>query len=349
VDNIIDNLSSYSSIIFKISKPFIWAFVIAYLLNPIMIYLEKKFRIKRLWSILIVYIFFLGLLSLVLVIITPKIISGISNIIQDVPSYIEKTQRWLAYQQDSIEFIGQYRFLLIFQKYLGELNYENLLDQFGTSLSPILDATLAQAINITSGIFNLLFAIIISVYFLKDKEKFIIYFKRIIYAFLDKEKADKVTKYCKEFNSLVSKFLIGKIIDSLIIGILCFIGTLIIGAPYPIVISTIVGVTNMIPYVGPIIGAVPCVIITLFYNPITAVWIALFILALQQFDGLYLGPKILGTQVGLSPLWIITAIIIGGGLFGIIGMLLAVPVIAILRTAINKFISIKLKEKNIHI
>ncbi|EOD01031.1 Permease [Caldisalinibacter kiritimatiensis] len=122
---------------------------------------------------------------------------------------------------------------------------------------------------------------------------------------------------------------------------------MIIGAPYALVISTIVGVTNMVPYFGPIIGAVPAVLITLFYNPITALWMLIFILCLQQFDGLYLGPKILGTQVGLKPVYVISAIIIGGGLFGVLGMLLAVPIGAIIRTIFTRYIDSKLEEKNI--
>ena len=161
---------------------------------------------------------------------------------------------------------------------------------------------------------------------LKDKEKFIYQIKKLTYALFSNKRATKIIRSGREFNIVFSEYLIGKMIDSLIIGIICFIGTLIIRVPYPLLISTIVGVTNMIPYFGPFIGMIPAVLITLFYNPIKALWMFIFILGLQQFDGLYLGPKILGTKLGLSPFWVITAIIVGGKLFGILGMLLAAPI-----------------------
>nr|WP_278244294.1 AI-2E family transporter [Caldisalinibacter kiritimatiensis] len=344
---IINNPTFSLDSILKVLKPFIWAFAIAYLLNPIMSYLEKDFKLKRIWSISIVYIFFLGLLALILVIITPRIIISTNNIIKEIPSYVDQTQRWIAYQQDRLEFLGHYRISTYIQDNLNNLDLDKLFQNLSNTLSPILEKTLNQAVNFTVGLFTLVLGILLSIYFLKDKEKFAMHTKRLLYAFFDKRQADKVICYSREFNLLFSKYLIGKIIDSIIIGILCFIGTMIIGAPYALVISTIVGVTNMVPYFGPIIGAVPAVLITLFYNPITALWMLIFILCLQQFDGLYLGPKILGTQVGLKPVYVISAIIIGGGLFGVLGMLLAVPIGAIIRTIFTRYIDSKLEEKNI--
>jgi len=182
---------------------------------------------------------------------------------------------------------------------------------------------------------------------LKDKETFILQLKKLIYSITSKDLADKIISLGNELNTVFSRYLVGRIIDGLIIGILCFIGCLILRVPYASVISTIVGITNLIPYFGPLIGMIPAFIITLFYSPIKAVWVLIFIFALQQFDGLYLGPKILGTKVGLRPFWIISAIIIGGGLFGVIGMFLAVPAVAMIKLMLKKYIDKKLDEKNI--
>jgi predicted PurR-regulated permease PerM len=136
-------------------------------------------------------------------------------------------------------------------------------------------------------------------------------------------------------------------IDSLIIGLICFAGMWALKAPYALLMSIIIGVTNMIPYFGPFIGAVPAIIITLFSSPVTAIWVAVFILILQQLDGYIIGPFILGDSVGLSPFWIILAILIGGGLFGVLGMLICVPVMAIVRNQFSRYINKRLDEKNL--
>jgi len=340
---IINNPQSLS-VITKILNPFLWAFLFAYLLNPALLYLEKKFNLKRGWNILIVYIMLLGFMTLLITIVTPRIIESIRNIIMDMPSYVVTVETWINRQADNWDFLDKYG---VFDYIQSNLN--NTMNQLNTTLNPILNKTIIQVINITSALFNFIIGLIISIYLLKDKDIFKKGSKNLLYTFLDKDKADNIIEFGRELNIIFSRYLVGKIIDSLIIGVICFIGTLLLKVPYPLFISSIVTVTNMIPYFGPFIGMIPAFIITAFYNPVKAIWVLLFILALQQFDGLYLGPKILGIKVGLKPLWVITAIIVGGGLFGIIGMLLAVPVVAVGRTALNRYMSSKLKEKNINI
>ena len=193
------------------------------------------------------------------------------------------------------------------------------------------------------------FGFIVSVYLLKDKETLILNIKKLIYAVLEKEKADSFLKFSNEVNFIFSGFVIGKFIDSLIIGIMCFVGLSMLKIPYALLISLIVGITNMIPYFGPFIGMIPAFFITLFYSPIKALWVLFFIFLLQQFDGFYLGPKILGSSVGLSPLLIILAILIGGGAFGVLGMFLAVPTTAVVILLAERLINRKLKEKDIEL
>ncbi|WP_425445936.1 AI-2E family transporter [Dethiothermospora halolimnae] len=321
---------------FNLITPFIWAFFVAYLLNPILVYLEEHFKIKRIWSILIVYIILVGLIVLIITIFTPKVVQSFKNLVQDIPDYFDATKKWLSSEPDKLQFLNRYGVI----DYIRE-NIYDILDDVKTNITTMINSTISQVINFTSALLDFALGIIISIYILKDKELFKKQFKKLIYTMINKDKGTYYINLMSDLDKVFSKYLVGKIIDSIIIGILCFIGLLIINAPYALVFSTIVGITNMIPYFGPFIGMVPAVIITLFYSPIKAIWVGLFIFGLQQFDGLYLGPKILGTQVGLKPFWIISAIIVGGGLFGILGMLLAVPVAAMIKTILVKYIEKK--------
>jgi len=285
----------------------------------------------------------IGALALIITIVTPRIITSIRDlIVNDVPQYIISITAWLEAHPDTTEFLNS----LGLVEYVEE-NLYSAINQATKTLNTLVNTTITQVINITSAVINSLLGIFISIYMLKDKETFILQLKKLIYSITSKDLADKIISLGNELNTVFSRYLVGRIIDGLIIGILCFIGCLILRVPYASVISTIVGITNLIPYFGPLIGMIPAFIITLFYSPIKAVWVLIFIFALQQFDGLYLGPKILGTKVGLRPFWIISAIIIGGGLFGVIGMFLAVPAVAMIKLMLKKYIDKKLDEKNI--
>ena len=169
----------------------------------------------------------------------------------------------------------------------------------------------------------------------------------MIYAVSPSKKEEEVWDTIKQCNHIFNGFLIGKVIDSLIIGIICLVAMIILQLPYALLLSLIVCITNMIPYFGPIIGAVPGVLIYLFIEPRLAIVFAVLILILQQFDGLYLGPKILGDQTGIKPLWVIFGITVGGAYFGVLGMFLGVPTVAVLTYLINLIIEKKLKRKNI--
>ncbi len=225
-----------------------------------------------------------------------------------------------------------------------------LLDQADFSdisdvLAKALPIILSKAYSFTSSIFKFFMGVIISVYVIFDKERFIAGSKKIVTILIPKNNIDKTNIFLNETNNIFKSFFVGKTLDSIIIGFLCFIGLMLMENPYPIVISVIVGITNMIPYFGPFIGAVPGVIITMIYSPSMALWLVLFIFALQQFDGLILGPKILGDSTGIEPFWVLLAIIVGGALFGVLGMLLGVPVFAVFYNVSKKIINRKYDEK----
>ncbi len=321
-------------------SPFIWAVCIAYLLNPIMIYFEKRFNMRRSFSILLIYFLLISIINFTITILSPKIIDSINDLSKELPGYMNTAQQWIN------ENIIKSKLLQYSNPFLKE-NLKEIINEVLGFLNITSTNLVTQAINITSNLFNAILGVIISIYLLKDKENLIYNIKRLLYAVLGKFKSDKVTAFFKIVNKIFSQYIIGKSIDSLIIGIICFVGLLMLKVPYALLISIIICVSNMIPYFGPFIGAVPAILITLINNPIQAIWVAVFILLLQQFDGLYLGPKILGDKVGLNPLWIIVAVILGGGLFGIKGMFLGVPVMAITKIQLEKYINIKLKDKSI--
>lgn len=338
---IIDN-PNFVETIRNIMKPFIWAFIIAFFLNTILSALERNFKLKRWINILIVYVIFYGTIVLFFTIITPKVIDNIKNIGKELPYYAKKTQEWLSKTPGYLMENDKYGIFDYIKSSVDELFL-----RLGSSMSSIVNKTITQVISITSFLVNFVLGSIISIYMLKDKEYFAKSLGRLTYSIFPVNRAESIIEFSKEIKEAFSKFFVGKLLDSLIIGVLCFVGCLIMNVRYALLISLIVGVTNMIPYFGPFIGMIPATIITVFYSPFKALWVVIFIFLLQQFDGLYLGPKILGIQVGLKPFWIILSILVGGGFFGIWGMLFAVPIAAVIRTVLGKYIVKQHKQKGI--
>ena len=203
--------------------------------------------------------------------------------------------------------------------------------------------------NFVTGIVNFFIGLIIMVYLLYDEERFKRTFKKINYALLPRKAADSFIYVLCLCRDAFNNFIFGKIIDSLIIGILCYICVAFLKIPYPVLIAVIVGITNIIPVFGPFIGAIPCLIILVMIDPLAALKFLIFIIILQQVDGNIIGPKILGGSMGLPTLWIMFAIIVGGSLFGVFGMVIGVPLFSVIYTLIRRQISQKLKEKDIHI
>ncbi len=236
-----------------------------------------------------------------------------------------------------------------FAKYV---EFETVNEYIGR-LSSVFDVIISTALNsllsVSSGVFKFVMGFVISIYILKDKELFGRGFRKFFFAKFSETNAERILEFSRDSDRIFSRFLIGKFIDSVIIGIIAFVGFYLLKAPYPLLLSLIIGITNMIPYFGPFIGAVPVTVITLFFDPIRSLWVLAYIFALQQFDGFILGPKILGKSLGLSPFWIILAILIGGGLFGVIGMLIGVPIMAIFKNIIAKHIEKELSKKEMEI
>lgn len=344
----------------RILAPIIYGFIIAYILSPIVNFLEKKViypilkkreitpekRGRRAirWACVLISLFlFLYLIYALIMMILPQLIRSIMNIIYSFPTYANVVENWLNsfvergwnLDTNTLEMLDTYTSQV--QEYLTN----NLLPQMQDMLQ-----------NISSGVFDILIFLknfiigaVISIYIVADKEGFVARAKMILYAVF-KPKVANITIHAMRFtHEVFGGFFSGKILDSAIIGVLCYIGITILDMPYPILISVVIGVTNVIPFFGPYIGAIPCALLILLVDPLKGIYFILFILVLQQFDGNILGPKILGDSTGLSSFMVIVAIMIGGGLFGVPGMLVGVPVFAVIYAAGSNFLHHSLSKR----
>lgn len=317
---------------------FVWGYAIAYLLNPMMVWIERRTKLSRGWSLVIIYTFFLGAMALVAALIFPVLIKNILDLINNMPDFINKAEKWINEATKENEFLLKYNVGIYIED-----NLNTLVKHANSFLGIGLKIIVARLINFSSILIKFIMGIVISIYLLKDKEMFIANIKKFMAATLGEHYTNELVSFGSKVNDIFKQFVVGKFIDSIIVGSICFIALITLNIPYAIVISIIVGVTNMIPYFGNVIGMVPACLITVFYSPIKSLEVAVVIMILQQLDGWFLGPKILGNKVGLNPLWIILGIAIGGGLFGIIGMFLGVPAMAVVKTLLEAFMEKKTK------
>lgn len=345
--------------ILSILTPFIIGLVIAFFLSPPVKALEKLLlrlsflqrhpRITALLSLVISYVTILGLLVLVLVYIVPQIFSGLSTLILlliDSVQYLYRNLgRLITYWDESswsslISGQDLYQFL---SSQLSSLTIN--LQNIASTVLPMVYQTVA---GVASGSINTLVGIIISIYLVGDRDNVSYGGKRILYALFKKERANHILELAHEALGIFRRFFVGKALDSLIIGILCYILMRIFRLPYAELISVIVGITNIIPYFGPFIGAIPSILIILMVSPLDALIFAIMILVLQQVDGNIIGPAILGNSLGLKPIWIIFSVTVGGGFFGIIGMIAGVPAFTVLHTWAHRFVERRLARKNMN-
>ncbi len=305
-----------------------------------------QYKRIRVLSIILVYLAVFGMLFFSIRFLIPEIVGNFIILRNNLPLYLEMSADLI---KDMEILIAQNIAMPELASVLAEIFDPSALTNFFSvnTLTTIIQNLLASTMNLTGFLLDLLMGFVIAVYALLQKETFVNGSKRLIYAILNKETSNKILSFCSDTHFAITKFFVGKTIDSLIIGCLCFLGLSLINNPYALLLSVIVGICNMIPYFGPFIGAIPAVILTLFEGIPAAIMVALFILILQQFDGLYLGPKILGESIGITPFWIITAILIGGALWGPLGMFFASPVLAVILTTLNRWLDLRLSKKDI--
>ena len=319
-----------------ILSPFVWGLVIAYLLDAPVRFFESKLGGRRKLSILISYVLAFLVVGFLLRMVLPQIGDSLFLLAGRIPSYLDSLS--VLMQNSRLDELG-------LDKVLG--SYQELLEKATGMVSSFLPKIVGYGVAIGNGFISAVTALISSVYMLMGKDRLLRQLRKAVLALLPLPRARSVLEVCSHANRVFGGFIIGKIIDSSIIGVLCFVCMTLLRLPFAVLISVIVGVTNIIPFFGPFIGAVPSILILLIVDPIAAQKFAVFVLLLQQFDGNILGPKILGDSTGLSALWVLVAIIVSGGLFGFAGMVVGVPVFAVLYALASSFFARRLREKGI--
>lgn len=345
--------------IIKVSMPVIYGFVMAYLLSPIVNFIEEKCLLPvfkslnvnitrklmsrmRLFSIIITLILASLFVYAFLLIVIPELYESLQSIILSFPVYINNLVHFIEKLLVSYPEIEHYITNLM-NEYSSDV-YESV-SSILPSMNSFIKSLSLSVISFVMTLWDMILGLIVAIYMLASKERFIGQGKKILFSVFKRERANNILKEIRFIDQTFGGFISGKLLDSLIIGILCFICLQFIGTPYSLLISFIVGITNVIPFFGPYLGAIPSAFLVLMVDPLQCLYFLIFILVLQQFDGNYLGPKILGNSIGLSGFWVLFSITIFGGLFGVGGMILGVPAFAVVYALIKRYAKRQLNKK----
>lgn len=327
--------------------PFILGFAIAFLLNRPMEMVEQKVfgksRMKkqtiRNISAIIAVVLAIVIVGFFLALLIPQLAESTFSLVKAFPGYVDDFQKFVE------EYMAEHGLNANhLEEYIQNSGFFNKLTNIVTTALPQM---LKMTFQFGSTLLDVLLGIMSAVYMLMDKERLMGYVKKLNYAVFPVQASEYLHRMALASADIFNNFIIGKAIDSLIIGILCYIGSLIFQFPYALLLSVFVGVTNMIPVFGPFIGAVPGFFILFIIHPVTALYFALFVFVLQQFDGNILGPLILGDKLGLPSIGILFSVVIGGGMFGVLGMFIGVPCFAVIYAAVKEFVAYRLEKKKL--
>lgn len=341
----------------KILMPFVYGAVIAYLLAPACNWFEKTFvgllgesnkKAAEVIAIILSLILALLILWALVMLVLPQLISSVLNLVDTLPRKIQSTNVWLHDLLGDQPQLQKYwdslssQMLVKMQAALSEENVDKLMGTAQTLINNVGSGMLSVAVALK----DFIIGIIVSVYFLAERKKFLAQAKLVLYALVKKKWADLISDEVAYADMMFGGFITGKILDSAIIGVICFVCVSIMGLPSAALISTIVGVTNIIPFFGPFIGAIPCALLLLLESPLYCLYFVIFVIILQQADGNIIGPKILGDTTGLSSFWVLFAIILFGGKWGLVGMVIGVPLFAVIYDVIRRVVLRGLRHNN---
>jgi len=358
-ENVKNNVNDF----LRVMRPIVNGLIFAYVMTPLLNVLEKNFiklankcnintskhfgKIRGI-SILFTSLIFIAVIYALIAMLVSQIVPSIENIVSNFDKYITDLTRWInkIFEDDS-QIGGVIQDLI--RKYSTE--FESLLSTVVLpQASDLIKSLSLSVIGLMKLLWNFILGFVISIYLLFNKDILAGQAKKIVYAFFKTNSANYIVREVRFVHHTFIGFISGKVVDSIIIGLLCFIGTTIIGTPYAALVSVIIGVTNVIPFFGPYLGAIPCIIFILIVDlahPLNCIYFAIFIFLLQQFDGNILGPKILGDSTGLSGLWVIISITLFGGLFGVFGMVIGVPIFAVIFSIIKRSVNYNLEKKKL--
>lgn len=341
--------------------PVIYGAFIAYLLAPMVNFFENNFfsgAVKRAqergrlssggvraMSLLLTWLIICAAAYLLASVLLPELYRSVIQLIGNIENYYNTISGWVEHLLETNPALEEWVAAQM------DLYFESAKSWFTTKLLPqatmLMGVVSGSVVGIVAFCSDLLVGIIVSIYFMATKERCAAHARKVVCGLCSRENARWVFRGARKVDRIFSGFVRGKLLDSLIIGVICFVGCSILNFPYTPLVSVFVGVTNVIPFFGPFLGAIPSTILILLASPRKALYFVLFVLALQQLDGNFIGPKILGDKTGLPSLWVITAILVGGSFFGLAGMFFGVPVCACLYSAVNFFLEVRLRKKNL--
>ncbi len=346
--------------IMSTGQPIIFGLGLAYLLNPVMKFFESRFfkllksrmkeerkarRAARGIGVAFAVFFLLLIIGLLIAAIVPSVVNSIMSLSETIQGSIGSFSTWL----EDI-FHGENRLTESIEAvvtYITTSLETWLTDTFLPEAQGYISQITSGVISFLRSVLNFIIGIVVAVYVLSIKETLIGQSKKIIYAVFKPKRGNLIMETLRKTDEIFGGFIMGKLLDSAIIGVICYIGCLILRMPNAMLIAVIIGVTNVIPFFGPIIGAVPCVLFVLIQSPIHALYLVIFILVLQQVDGNIIGPKILGDSIGLSTFWVMFAILIAGGMWGFFGMLLGVPSFGVIYYLTRRIVAYGLTKRNL--
>ncbi len=329
-------------VLFNTLSPVIFGAVFAYLLSPVYNYVRRQVerlldgQLGALAGTLASVVLLLAVVAGLISILTPELVRSISSIVESMPASALNLQNWLG---DILENNPELD-ATVMDYYSRVVQF--VQDWVNNTLIPnaynIIYRVSSSLMSVFSFLWNAVLGLIVMVYLLNMKQKLIVQGKMIVYSILPLRIANKVIGEVRYAHQIFGGFITGKLLDSLIIGILSFVVLSFMKMPYVLLVSVVVGVTNVIPFFGPFIGAIPCTVLILLASPLQGLYFVLFILVLQQIDGNIIGPKILGNSTGLSSFWVLFAILLFGGLFGFVGMIIGVPTFAVIYNLIRELV-----------
>ena len=356
----ISTIWQYIVKLMNICNPLIYGFVIAFVFNPLMRLFEKKVfaftekkkpnkKLRRILSLVATYIVLAILITFVILIIFPRLVASFNDFQNNLSGYFDTAHTFVTNLFDPDSDVGG-----IFKPLIKGIDGEKVIDSINDSLNnsyKLIQTISPHIITFLTGLVNSLknafIAIILSIYFLFSKEKFIAQLKKTGYALFSKDKFKHATIVMSRTGTIFENFISGKLIDSLIIGLICYIMCTIMSIKLALIIAFIVGITNMIPFFGPIIGAIPSAFLILITQPSKCLMFVIGVIILQQIDGNIIGPKILGDSIGIGPAWVMISIICMTGVLGFTGMFIGVPLFAALYMIVADFVNGKLEKKGL--
>lgn len=341
--------------VFQILMPIISGLVIAYLLNPLLNFFEsnvykrvqprlKYSKVRRVLSVTSTIILVFLLLAGFFWLLIPQLVDSITGLIDLIPGYLNQAKIVWQNLVQSFPALEDY-----FQIDVNQIfsSIQSVFNEYMPAVQNLLDGATQGAINAVNLLTNLFVGFVVAIYILYSKERFAAQSKKVMFALLPRNFTLKTIDILSQTDKMFSGYIFGKVVESFIVAVLCFVCCTAFGIPYAIIVTVIMFVFNLIPFIGPFIGAIPCTLLILLIDPLKALWFVIIICVLQQIDGNVIGPLILGNSTGLTSFWIIFSIFLFGGLWGFLGMIIGVPTFAVIYSLIRALVEKKLRQKGL--